>query len=646
MRRLIFSVIPLVIVVNCIAQNNNVLNKKTESLYNEAKISAQAGDRVKAIAMLNQVLKNDPQYYMAFFGLSDIYHETKERQLEREALVNGLKVSSDQFPKGYKFLAELLYADALYDEALKNMEHYSRLKNPLTLDENRLLESCRFAIKAVESPVSFHPENAGDAVNSNEDEYWPSLNGEANTLVFTRLITKDKDGKKIAYPQEDFYVSRKDSSGWQKATPLGPPVNTGENEGAQCISADGRLLFFTGCSRPKGLGSCDIYMSIKQKGKWSEPVNLGNPVNSGSWESQPSVSADGRLLYFSSNRSGGKGKIDVWRAEKLGVSPEGYPVYGKIINLDGVNTPGNEHSPFIHADSKTLYFASDFWPGMGGKDIFIVQIDSTKISLPQNLGFPVNTSGDEEGLVVEVSGERAWYTANNKGFGGRDIFTFSLPDAYKPQPVSWVKGTVTNRKTGQLIFSNIVLNDLVDNRLVQHLYPLENEGEFLFCLPSGHNYGLNISKEGFLFHSENFNLLEKFSRHQPLTLNIALDPIETGKITILNNIFFETDSFSLKPESMGQLKEIVDFMTKNPGLMIEIGGHTDLQGSENYNLILSGKRAEAVVKYLIGNGISSSKLRSKGYGFSIPVADNSTEVGRALNRRTEFKIIENKTGKK
>ncbi|MCX6237217.1 MAG: OmpA family protein, partial [Bacteroidia bacterium] len=555
----------------------------------------------------------------------------------------GLHVSSDRYPGGYKFLAELFYADALYDDALKNMDQYSRLKNPLTMEEKCLLESCRFAKAAVETPVSFHPENAGDAINTIEDEYWPSLNGEANTLVFTRLITQDNKGRKTAYPQEDFYVSRKDSVGWQKAIPMGSPVNTLENEGAQCISADGRLLFFTGCGRPDGLGSCDIYMSVRQKGKWSEPVNLGNPVNTSSWESQPSVSADGRWLYFTSNRSGGKGNMDIWRAEKLGVSPEGFPVYGKVINLEDVNTPGNELSPFIHADGQTLYFASDYWPGMGGKDLFFVSIDSIKN--PQNLGFPVNTSGDEEGLVVEVSGERAWYTSNNKGFGGRDIFTFLLPEAFKPRPVSWVKGRVFNSKTGRLILSDIVLNDLVDNILVQHLYPFENEGEFLFCLPAGHNYGLNVSKEGFLFHSENFNLLEKFSRHQPLTLNIALDPIETGKTTVLNNIFFETDSSSLKPESLGQLKEIVDFMTKNPGLIIEIGGHTDCLGSENYNLALSAKRADAVVQYLISKGVSSARLRSKGYGFSVPVADNSTEEGRALNRRTEFKIIENRTGK-
>ncbi len=642
----IFGIIILFLIgFNCIGQNAKSLSTKSESLYNEAKISAQAGDRGKAITLLQKLIKKDSSYYMAYFGLADIYHESGEKGPEQKALTQGLKVSGERFPSGYKFLAELLYNEAAYSDALKNIETYSRLKNPLSLSEKRVLESCRFAVKAIDSPVDFHPENVGSGINSTEDEYWPSLSGDAKSLVFTRLIAHDKEGHKLSYPQEDFYVSQKDSIGWQKALPLGPPINTPENEGAQCISADGRLLFFTGCGRPDGLGSCDVYMSVKQKGVWTEPVNLGAPVNTSSWESQPSVSVDGRWLFFTSNRAGGKGKMDIWRAEKLGVTPIGLPVYGKVINVEEVNTPGNDLSPFIHADGKTLYFSSDYWPGMGGKDLFYIRLDSLNRTPPQNLGYPLNTSADEEGLVVETSGENAWYTTNNKGFGGRDIYRFAIPEAFKPDRVSWVKGKIINRKTGNKISSDIALHDLVVNKILQHQYPFENEGEFLFCLPAGHNYGLNISKEGYLFHSENFNLLDTFSRQRPMTLEIGLDPIETGKSVILKNIFFDTDSFNLKPESRGQLTEIIDFMKFNSGLVIEIGGHTDDHGSESHNLILSGKRAEAVVQYLVANGISAVRLKSKGYGFSVPLTDNSTEEGRAQNRRTEFKILSGKLGK-
>lgn len=622
------------------AQNRNVLNKKSNTLYNDAKLLAQSGDQTQAINLLLNILKKDPPFFMAYFGLADIYHEQNNLQKEQAVLEAGLKVSGDQYPDGFKFLAELLYANALYDDALKNIVRYAQLKPTLTTVENRLLESCRFSVAAVQSPMSFHPDNAGPAINSDADDYWPSLNGEGNTIVFTRLLKTDNYGRLLAHPQEDFFVSHKDSAGWQVATPIGPPINTVDNEGAQSLSADGRLLFFTGCGRPNGFGSCDIYMSVKQNGIWSEPINLGAPVNSGAWESQPSVSADGKWLYFTSNRSGGVGKMDIWRAERIGVSTKGFPVYGKVSNMTQLNTLGNELSPFIHPDGKTLYFATDFWPGLGGNDLFVFRLDSIGKILPLNLGYPLNTNANEEGLIVDVSGDRAWYTASDRGFGGRDIFTFPMPEKLKPHKTSWVKCKVIDRKTNLALASDVVLNDLTANIQIQHQYPFENEGEFLFCLTSGHNYGFNISKEGYLFHSENYNLTEAADRIKPISLVISLDPIEVGKITVLKNIFFETDSYQLKYESNGQLKEMVEFLNKNPNVHVEIGGHTDDQGTDQYNKVLSEKRASTVAKYLTDNGIGQKRVYSKGYGFDRPVADNKTEEGRAQNRRTEFKIVE------
>jgi outer membrane protein OmpA-like peptidoglycan-associated protein len=622
------------------AQNRDALNKRSGSMYNEAKLLAQSGDRTHAIDILANVIKKDPHFFMAYFGLADIYHELKNLQKEQEYLESGLRFGADQYPDGYKFLAELLYSNALYDDALKNIVHYAQLKPTLTTVENRLLESCRFSVSTIQSPIAFHPENAGPAINSDADDYWPSLNGEGNTIVFTRLLKTDQQSRTLAHPQEDFFISRKDSAGWQIASPLGPPINTFDNEGAQSLSADGRLLFFTGCGRPDGLGSCDIYMSVKQNEVWSEPINLGAPVNSGAWESQPSISADGKWLYYTSNRSGGKGKMDIWRAERLGVSAKGFPVYGRISNLSTLNTQGNELSPFIHPDGKTLYFASDFWPGLGGNDLFIIELDSLGKVPPRNLGYPLNTNANEEGLMVEVSGDRAWYTASDRGFGGRDIFTFLMPENLKPHKTSWVKCKVIDRKTNRPLASDVVVNDLTSNAQIQHQFSFENEGEFLFCLTSGHNYGFNISKEGYLFHSENYNLLVTADRIKPLSMVISLDPIEVGKITVLKNIFFETDSYKLKPESNGQLKEMVDFLTKNPKVNVEIGGHTDDQGANDYNKILSEKRASTVAKYLTDKGIASTRVHSKGYGFDHPLADNKTDEGRAQNRRTEFKIVE------
>ena len=625
---------------NLSGQSSASLKQKVEVIYNEARIKAQTGETEKATELLQQILKMNQNYYLAHFALADIYHESRKSELEIAELIRGLKLSGNEFPKGFKYLAQALYEREDYEEALKNIEHYSLINKNLSGEENRLLESCRFSSKAFQDSVSFKLKNVGEGVNTGEDEYWPCLNAESDELVFTRLLKFDKNGQKLSLPQEDLFLSKKVSGIWQKAVPFGPPVNSPDNEGAQCISADGRLLFFTGCGRSDGQGSCDIYMSVRKEGKWSEPVNLGPPVNTSAWESQPSVSADGRLLYFTSNRNGGKGKMDISRAEKVGISPDGFPVYGKVINLEGLNTPGDELSPFIHADGKTLYFASDYWPGLGGKDLFCVKIENGKTTVPQNLGYPINTSADEEGMVVEIAGEQGWFTSNHTGFGGCDIFTFPLSEKARPQTVSYVKGKVIDNKTKKTLIPDIKLYDLTANQIIQHIYPIENEGEFLLCLPLGMNYGLTIEKEGYLFCSNNIDLGRTYSRTDPMSLVIGLDPVEPGMITILNNIFFETDSFDLKSQSKSQLDEIAAFMNKNPGLVIEIGGHTDNKGSELHNNELSQKRAVSVVRQLIDQGISQSRLKSKGYGFSKPVADNSTEEGRAINRRTEFKILE------
>ncbi len=631
----------IVVMPKANAQRRPAQPGKAESLYNEAKTEFQGGDTRKAIELLDQALKNDPGYYMAHFALADIYDAEGDLDKEMAELKSGLSLAGNSYPNGFKFLAKTQFAKGQYDEALLNANQFAFLKKSLTPEEQNLIGSCRFAAEAVKNPVAFVPVNPGPSINSPSDEYWPSLDAEARELVFTRLIDRDRDGNKLPVAQEDFYVSVCDSGQWLAARAIGDPVNTPDNEGAQCISADGRLLFFTACGRPDGLGSCDIYMSVRgANGQWSDPVNLGSPVNSGGWESQPSVSADGRYLFFVSNRAGGKGKMDIWQAEKLGISEKGFPVYGKVVNVQSINSPGNELSPFIHADGKSFYFASDYWPGMGGTDLFISRIDNHEVEKPVNLGYPINTSGNEEGLVVEVLGKKAWYTAKNENSAGKDILYFDLPENIQPLKVSYVKGRVVDSKSKDLLSSDMVLQDLARNEEVQHIFEQENKGEFLFCLPSGKNYGLNVACKGYLFRSFNFDLQDVYSKSNPLYLTVELDRIEKEKSTILENIFFETDSWQLKPESAPQLAEMVSFLKSNPGLVVEIGGHTDHVGTAEYNLTLSEKRAQAVVDHLIKGGIAPERLKSRGYGFTRPIGDNNTDEGRKVNRRTELKIVQ------
>jgi len=640
MKLLSAIVLLFILPVGIYAQNTSSIQKKTTALYQEALALSQQGNSPKSRQLLGEILKLDSTFYLAHFALADLSHEAGNPEDERINLLRGLALSGDSYLIGYKFLAEVLFKKGDYAEALNRMEHYAARKQSLSPGDGLLLSSCRFSAKAVTHPVPFQPVDPGDSINTPAEEYWPSLNAESNELVFTRLETKDVNGQKNPHPQEDFYCSKLDSNGWHRAKPLGPPVNTDENEGAQTLSADGKLLIFTGCGRSDGVGSCDLYLSRYFRGHWTVPVNLGEPVNSGAWESQPSLSADGMTLFFVSSRKGGKGKMDIWKAEKIAVSPEGVPQYGNVTNVSELNTPGNDLSPFVHADGKTLYFATDGRPGLGGTDLYLTRMGNGTYSEPVNLGYPINTKGNEEGLVVEISGERAWFTSDRNPAKGRDIYYFDLPDSIRPNPVSYLKGVVTDAVTGSKLNSDLVLSNLNTKMIVSKITSVENDGEFLVCLPSGNNYGLNITRKGYLFSSENISLVDGYTKIRPKEIMIRLQPISKGAFTTLKNIFFENNSWLLKEESQTQLDEMAQFMMENPGVVMEVVGHTDRVGTEAYNLELSKKRAEAVVLELKKRKIEPYRIKSRGVGFSVPVGDNGTEEGRSANRRTEFQIKE------
>lgn len=637
--KLLFAFVPFILLSGVlVAQNTISIQNRCKALYEEALTLSQQGNSLKSGVLLNEILELDSTFYMADFALADLSHEAGKEEEEIKYLQKGLVFSGDTYPAGFKFLAEALYKKGEYANALTRMAHYSSIKKPLNPAEKLLLASCTFSVDAIGHPVAFQPMDPGDSINTNAEEYWPSLNAEANELVFTRLQTIDRNGQKISKPQEDFFSSRLYSTSWSKAVPLGFPVNTDENEGAQTLSSDGKWLIFTGCGRNDGVGSCDLYFSMYKNGKWTIPVNMGEPVNSGAWESQPALSADGESLYFVSSRIGGKGKMDIWRAEKIAISEDGIPQFGKVVNVSELNTAGNDLSPFLHADGKTLYFASDGLPGLGGTDLFTTRMENRKFEVPKNLGFPINTNRNEDGLVVEISGERAWFSSNRNPVQGKDIYYFTLTGSMKPNPVSYLKGEIVDAKTGKRLSSDVVLTNLTTNKQVRKISSVENEGSFLFCLPSGINYGLSISRKGYLFASENISLLNGFNKTNPKEIIIRLQPITEGSVTTLKNLFFETNSWQLKPESQSQLEEMAQFMKINPGVVMEVVGHTDNVGTKDYNLELSGKRAAAVVQELLQRKIEPYRLKSRGAGYSFPVGDNNTEEGRRGNRRTDFQV--------
>ena len=481
-------------------------------------------------------------------------------------------------------------------------------------------------MEAMAHPVAFKPVNLGPEINTADDEYLPTATADESTLIFTRKINNN----------EDFYKSVNRDGKWQTATYLSDQINTPQyNEGAQSISQDGKYLFFTGCNRPDGLGRCDIYVSQKKGNDWSKPFDLSPPVNSPAWESQPSISADGRTLYFASNRKGGYGGYDLWKST---LTSKGW---GEPENLGpNINTAYDEQSPFIHADDSTLYFSSNGWPGLGGKDLFVSRLSKDGVwQKPENMGYPINSSGDENGLSVTANGTYAFFSSDNlNGFGGFDIYSFELPKSLRPLMVTYVKGTVVDSKSKQPLEVSVEITDLEKNKMVYEGYSDPSQGDFLATLTPGKNYGLNISRSGYLFYSQNFSL----TGHEvktPFDITVLLQQIELGSKAVLNNIFFDTNKFNLKPESVSELQKLVEFLNLNPAVHIEISGHTDNVGNDQINQKLSEDRAKAVYIYLISNKINPARLVYKGYGKTQPIAPNTTEDGRKKNRRTEFKII-------
>jgi outer membrane protein OmpA-like peptidoglycan-associated protein len=423
---------------------------------------------------------------------------------------------------------------------------------------------------------------------------------------------------------------------WRKAVPI-DALNTANNQGAECISADGNYLFFTGCSWPDGYGDCDLYYSYrKNDGTWSKPVNMGEPINTPGWESQPSISPDGKDLYFTSHRNGGKGGEDIWVSHLVNNQ------WQDPVDLDtNINTPYDEVSPFIAPDNQTLYFSSSGHPGMGGLDIFYSKKDSNgHWGKPVNLGYPINTRGDDQDLIVNSKGNLAYFSSDRDSKDGNThLYTFYLYPAARPTPITYVKGLVYDARNQKSLIANLQLVDLKSGKAIMDVESDPLDGSYLICIPTGKDYAMEASAAGYLFFSENFSLKNDTDVEHPFELNVPMKHIDVGSTMVLKNIFFETNKYDLKPESHTELDKLIDLMTNNPSLKIEISGHTDDQGTAQYNQTLSEQRAKAVNDYLVKHGIDQGRLTFKGYGQTKPVATNDTEEGRAQNRRTEITIV-------
>jgi outer membrane protein OmpA-like peptidoglycan-associated protein/Tol biopolymer transport system component len=624
-------------------QRLSTQNKRAEKFFYSAVDAYQEKYFEKAVGEVKKALELDPSFTEAFILQGDIYADDRQYDKAIQSYQKAVNTNNPFSPGLYYILANTQLKIGLYADSKLNFQRFLEsdgIPEPKKQQAERGIRACDFALERMANPVPFEPVTLGKSINTAYDEYINAITPDGSLLYFTRKNPRNAETIDQSQDfEEEFYVSARGDSSWLPAENLGPPINTHGNEGALNISPDGNYLFFAACNRDDGYGSCDIYRAKRIGTHWSVPENLGDVVNSTQWDSQPSFSSDGKTLYFASKRPGGKGSSDIWKSQ---LQPDGQ--WSTPENLgDSVNTRAEEMAPFIHPDNRTLYFSSKGHPGMGGSDLFYARKNVTgEWSQPVNLGYPINTFADEITLVVNASGTLAYISSDKLGGTGRqDIYQFPLyPDA-RPLSANYFKGIVYDSETNEKLDARFELIDLATALTSAQAYSDKITGDFLLVLPSEKNYALYVSRDGYLFYSDNFFLSGTNSQTSPFLKNIPLKPIRIGEAVILKNIFFDTDKYLLKDASLAELQKLLVLLQKNPRLKIAINGHTDNVGSVEHNLELSGNRAKAVYQYLVDHNIDAGRISYQGFGFSMPIDANTTEQGRANNRRTEFKVVGN-----
>ena len=602
-------------------------------MYEKAIEVAQEEDYKASIPLLLKAVNIDKRFADAYLSLGGIYGQIKNYDSSIINYEKAKDIDSLYFQEYNLPYSINLAGKGEFEKALKAVNSFLMVEdlNEKSIKAGEYRKKCfsfavEYAQKQGTSGYKFEPHNLGDSINTSVSEYYPTITLDGNTLVFTRRVN---------HFNEDFFESTMKDNHWGKATVLLGNINTNQNEGAQNISQDGQWLIFTGCNFPDGLGSCDLYISYLTKEGWSTPENLGSRVNTEFLETAPSLSPDKRDLYFASRRPDGYGGSDIYVCHRTSSGRWGNPE-----NLGPtINTAGDEGAPFIHADNQTLYFTSNGHPGYGGDDLFLSRKCSPdgKWGTPENLGYPINTIENEGMLVIAADGVTAYYSSDRSDSrGGLDLYTFELRKDIRPLRTLWVKGRVFDAKTLKGLPSAVELTELESQETISKLQTDET-GNYLITLPVGKDYAFSVNRRGYLFYSDNFSLREQAD--STYNIDIALQPIEANATIVLKNIFFDLNEYKLKDESEVELDKVVQLLKENPTLKIQISGHTDNIGKAKDNLVLSENRAKEVIKYLVDKGIQSSRLSYKGFGSTMPIADNSTEAGRAKNRRTELKVI-------
>jgi outer membrane protein OmpA-like peptidoglycan-associated protein len=625
----------------------SVTDSKARSLYEKAQQLFQR-DRQPQQALLvwNQLTDKFPEYGEPYLRKGSLYLMAKDHANALKAYQTGLSKLPVEPARGADYIILGRLAGEVGDYATVRTAYTNYLStNPSNQAQAEFaklqLQNCDFAAEAMAHPTGPTPTRLPAPLNQFRDQYFPVLTADNRFLLFTVRRNPEKEGQE----NEDLLLSAMGADGkFGPPQSISPAINSRENEGAGTISGDGKTLVFTSCGRAGGVGNCDLYISHRRGSQWAAPRNLGILVNSKAWDSQPSLSADGRTLYFASNRGGGVGGFDIYTTT-LGADG----TWSAARNVGApINTTRDDLAPFIHASGTTLYYTTNGLVGLGSSDIFRAELDGKgQWSAPRNLGYPLNTFNNEASFFVSSDNQRLYCTRTEPPQPGDApglplaiaLYSSEVPASARARETStYTQGRVFDALTKKPIEAAVQLFDLNTNALTQQVYSDAETGEYTAVLNEGRAYAMYAAAPGYLLKSLNFDysVPQKFD---PLTLDIYLDPAKSGRSAVLNNLFFDSNKAVLKPRSRTELSRLVEFLRQDPNLRVEVAGYTDNVGTPAANLSLSQRRAQAVLDYLASQGVPTARLRAKGYGETKPLAANDTEAHRAQNRRIELRIL-------
>ena len=626
-------------------------------MFDQADLYLDAEEYHQALTLFLAVDSLDPDNYNIEFKIGLCYlKEPKNRLLSIpyfKKANNHLSVDYKDNSFGEKqaplintfYLGQAYSLNSEFDKAIENYEAY---KNVLRDDEIEMVKEVdqyiRYAQNAkvlIANPIKIKIENLGKDINTEFPDYAPVVSADESTLIFTSRRPGNKGGKlapKDGLPYEDIFISKKVDGKWTTPESIGENINTNGHEGSIGLSPDGQGLYIY---KDNVDGGGDIFYSPLEGDVWGTPQFLDN-VNTFNWEPSASPSADGELLYFTSNMKEGLGGRDIWVSKKL---PNGE--WSLPTNLGPkINTPYDEDGPFIHPDGKTLFFSSKSHTSMGGFDIFfsILDDETKEWSTPVNVGYPINSVDDDIYYSLSPDGKRAYYSAfHEDGYGEKDLYILEFIEQ-KEIPLALFKGVIKDKDGVVPEDATVIVTDNESGELLGTYKPNAKTGEYLIILPPGVNYNIAYEAKGYIFKSENLEIPEG-SNYSVIEKAIELPKIEVGKRIVLKNIFFDVNKSTLRTISVTELNKANEFLKTYPNVSVEISGHTDNDGSDAYNKHLSQERAQAVVDYLIELGIDKKRMIAKGYGKDKPILpNNNTDGSKNLenmqqNRRVELEVI-------